>query len=103
MGATKQVGDDGLQTTTIVAAIDRTRQTGDDDFHAAAARKEEANVDTNDADHQAGWDTDEPINKDAQAGIQNIEATTMVWNKKALIAAYVWIWVICMYHSQSPT
>uniref|UniRef100_A0A8H7K9X7 Major facilitator superfamily (MFS) profile domain-containing protein n=1 Tax=Bionectria ochroleuca TaxID=29856 RepID=A0A8H7K9X7_BIOOC len=94
MGATKQVGDDGLQTTTNVAAIDSTRQTGDDDFHAAAARKEEANVDTNDVDYQAGWDTDEPINKDAQAGIQNIEATTMVWNKKALIAAYVWIWVI---------
>lgn len=67
----------------------------DDDFHAAASRKEEATMNNTQGDQETGWDSSEPISKDAQAGIQQIEATTSVWNKKALIAAYIWIWVIC--------
>jgi hypothetical protein len=32
---------------------------------------------------------DEPVHRDAQAGVQKMEATTQVWTKKHLIAAYV--------------
>lgn len=32
---------------------------------------------------------DELIRKDTQAGVQKIEATTQVWSKKHLLAAYV--------------
>lgn len=32
---------------------------------------------------------DEVIQKDAQAGVQRMEATTQVWSKKHLVAAYV--------------
>jgi len=32
---------------------------------------------------------DELVHKDAQAGVQKMEATTQVWSKKHLIAAYV--------------
>lgn len=32
---------------------------------------------------------DEAIHKDAQPGVQKMEATTQVWSKKHLIAAYV--------------
>ncbi|KAI6783661.1 Siderophore iron transporter-like protein [Emericellopsis cladophorae] len=53
------------------------------DTGAEAARRDPAD----DTDHEA-------IDKEAQAGVQNIEATTTVWSKKALIFAYVWIWVI---------
>lgn len=70
------------------------RPGADDDFHAAAERKE---VDTTraDGDHEhTGSDSETPFHKDAQAGVQNIEATTSVWSKTALIVAYVWIWVI---------
>uniref|UniRef100_A0A8H7K6S3 Major facilitator superfamily (MFS) profile domain-containing protein n=1 Tax=Bionectria ochroleuca TaxID=29856 RepID=A0A8H7K6S3_BIOOC len=65
-----------------------------DDFHTAAIRKEEATVTKTEADAQGGWDSDEPITTDAQAGVQQIEATTNVWTKGALIFAYVWIWII---------
>ncbi|CAI6095397.1 unnamed protein product [Clonostachys chloroleuca] len=65
-----------------------------DDFHTAAIRKEEATVTKTEADAQGGWDSDEPITADAQAGVQQIEATTNVWTKGALIFAYVWIWII---------
>ncbi|KAF2178370.1 MFS general substrate transporter [Zopfia rhizophila CBS 207.26] len=36
----------------------------------------------------------ESISKDAQAGVQKIEAVTSVWTKPQLIAAYVIIWLI---------
>ena len=32
---------------------------------------------------------DESVNKDAQAGVQKIEATTSVWSKTHLILAYI--------------
>jgi hypothetical protein len=32
---------------------------------------------------------DELVHRDAQAGVQKMEATTQVWTKKHLIAAYV--------------
>lgn len=37
-----------------------------------------------DADRDGG-----PIQKNAQAGVQRMEATTHAWNKKHLVAAYV--------------
>lgn len=45
-------------------------------------------------DNHSGSDSDEPFHKDAQAGVQEIEVTTTVWSKSALIFAYVWIWII---------
>lgn len=37
-----------------------------------------------------GFDSDDDIiNKDSQAGVQKMEATTKVWSKKHLIAAYI--------------
>lgn len=41
-----------------------------------------------------GWDSDEPIDPEAQAGVQNIEATAAVWTTASLILAYVMIWVV---------
>ena len=37
---------------------------------------------------EAGSDGD-PAQESAQAGVQKMEATTQVWNKKHLVAAYV--------------
>ncbi|KAI0853942.1 MFS general substrate transporter [Daldinia vernicosa] len=40
-------------------------------------------------------DTDgDAIDNNAQAGVQKIEATTMVWTRSNLILAYVFIWII---------
>ena len=36
----------------------------------------------------SGESSQERLTEDAQAGVQNIEATTAVWTKKALIIAY---------------
>jgi len=66
----------------------------EDNYASDAAQKEaqtataaHPDADYTDSDHES-------IDKDAQAGVQDIEATTSVWTKKALIFAYVWIWVI---------
>lgn len=40
-------------------------------------------------DHDDATDSDEAISKDAQLGVQKIEATTKVWSKQHLIMAYV--------------
>lgn len=37
---------------------------------------------------------DQLPNADAQAGVQDIEATTVAWTKEALIIAYILLWVI---------
>ena len=60
---------------------------------AASERKDVQNTYAYEAD-ATGSDSDESIDKEAQAGVQNIEATTSVWTKSALIFAYVWIWII---------
>ncbi|KAI0010536.1 MFS general substrate transporter [Xylariaceae sp. FL0662B] len=39
-------------------------------------------------------DTDDAIDPNAQAGVQKIEATTKVWTRSHLIAAYIIIWII---------
>ena len=39
-------------------------------------------------------DSEPAVNDQAQPGIQNIEAVTMVWSTSALIAAYTMIWLI---------
>ncbi|KAI8689598.1 hypothetical protein LRP88_14114 [Fusarium phalaenopsidis] len=39
-------------------------------------------------------DNEEPINPDAQAGVQKIEALTSVWTTRSIIAAYVIIWFV---------
>lgn len=39
-------------------------------------------------------DDDERPDSDVQAGVQNIEATTLAWTKSALIIAYIMIWFI---------
>lgn len=36
-----------------------------------------------------GRDEEEPLEKDAQAGVQGVQATTTVWHKWHMIAAYV--------------
>lgn len=79
---------------TAAPAVDNSHD--GDDYAAAAGRKETATVNTNANrnDDYAGSDGDEPFHKDAQAGVQNIEATTSAWTKSALIFAYVWIWII---------
>lgn len=71
-----------------VAAVDEV------DTHDSAGARKEAALDTEAQEKHSGSDSDEPIHKDAQAGVQNIEATTTVWTKGALITAYVMIWVI---------
>ncbi|KAI1506387.1 major facilitator superfamily domain-containing protein [Biscogniauxia marginata] len=43
--------------------------------------------------HDSDNDSD-AVDKDAQAGVQKIEATTKVWSRSHLIAAYVGIWII---------
>ncbi|KPM45702.1 Siderophore iron transporter mirB [Neonectria ditissima] len=62
-----------------------------DAFDESGAQKEAGGV--IDETH-AGSDSEEPIHKDAQAGVQNMEAITTVWTKTALITAYAMIWVI---------
>lgn len=47
-------------------------------------------------------DTDshnEVVHKDAQYGVQKIEATTQAWSKKHLIAAYIMIWIIAFINA----
>ncbi|KND92515.1 Siderophore iron transporter mirB [Tolypocladium ophioglossoides CBS 100239] len=39
-------------------------------------------------------DEEQQIDRNAQAGVQDIEATTTVWTKTALVVAYVMIWLI---------
>ncbi|KAK3117031.1 MFS siderochrome iron transporter 1 [Teratosphaeriaceae sp. CCFEE 6253] len=41
----------------------------------------------------------EVVSQDAQAGVQKMEATTQVWTRNHLIAAYVWIWIIYFVNS----
>ncbi|KAK3068166.1 MFS siderochrome iron transporter 1 [Teratosphaeriaceae sp. CCFEE 6253] len=41
----------------------------------------------------------EIVSQDAQAGVQKMEATTQVWTRNHLIAAYVWIWIIYFVNS----
>ncbi|RSL93972.1 hypothetical protein CEP52_012944 [Fusarium oligoseptatum] len=45
-------------------------------------------------DSPSSTDNEEPINPNAQAGVQKIEALTSVWTTRTLIAAYVIIWFI---------
>ncbi|KAM0713716.1 hypothetical protein Q7P37_010678 [Cladosporium fusiforme] len=42
---------------------------------------------------------DEIVHKDAQYGVQKIEATTQAWSKKHLIAAYIMIWIIAFINA----
>ncbi|KAF2258812.1 transferase family protein [Lojkania enalia] len=47
------------------------------------------------SEHSAGSPVnDERPDADAQAGVQDIEATTLVWSKTALIVAYIILWII---------
>ncbi|KAI8679356.1 hypothetical protein NCS57_00213600 [Fusarium keratoplasticum] len=39
-------------------------------------------------------DNEEPINSNAQAGVQKIEALTSVWTTRSIIAAYMIIWFV---------
>ena len=79
-----------MENTANNTAVNTTNNS----FDAAAERKE--NLPPTTAEAGFSSDSDSGIDKDAQAGIQDIEATTTVWSKTALIAAYVWIWIICM-------
>jgi hypothetical protein len=47
-------------------------------------------------------DEDERPDSDVQAGVQNIEATTLAWTKSALIIAYIMIWFIYFVDNTSP-
>ncbi|KXJ96649.1 major facilitator superfamily domain-containing protein [Microdochium bolleyi] len=53
-----------------------------------------ADLEANVNEHGNTSDSDDAISKDAQLGVQKIEATTKVWTKKHLIIAYVFIWII---------
>lgn len=71
----------------------QTQSTSDSDN---AARQKEASVDNNSSSAAGNHDSDsdEPVHRDAQAGVQNIEATASAWPRSALITAYVMIWII---------
>lgn len=70
----------------------------EDNYAQDAARKDAATTTQADADYNTDSDHDS-IDKEAQVGVQNIEATTKVWSKKALIFAYIWIWVVYFINS----
>lgn len=42
----------------------------------------------------ASWDSDDSVDKEAQAGVQSIEATAVVWTTTSLIIAYIMIWIV---------
>jgi MFS family permease len=46
-----------------------------------------------DADMQSS-DSDDAVDRNAQAGVQDIQALTSVWSRKTLIIAYVMLWFI---------
>ncbi|RSL91086.1 hypothetical protein CDV31_015538 [Fusarium ambrosium] len=59
--------------------------------HASDMAEKEAGVVR---DSPSSTDNEEPVNPDAQAGVQKIEALTSVWTTRTLIAAYAIIWFI---------
>ncbi|KAI0205598.1 siderophore iron transporter mirB [Astrocystis sublimbata] len=65
-----------------------------DDKEAVGADVKEPGV-TSERPPSSGTDSDDDsINKDAQAGVQKIEAITKVWSTRDLYIAYVMIWII---------
>ena len=57
--------------------------------------KEDTNINVIHSVHSMGTPThDESPDADAQAGVQDIEATTMAWTRSSLIIAYAILWVI---------
>ncbi|KAI1339940.1 major facilitator superfamily domain-containing protein [Xylariaceae sp. FL0016] len=62
---------------------------------ANAVDDKEGGLVTEQGPTREGSDSDvDAISKEAQRGVQKIEATTKVWSKQHLILAYVFIWVI---------
>lgn len=43
--------------------------------------------------HSGSNSTDNAVSQEAQPGVQNIEAVTVVWGTTALAAAYILIWL----------
>ncbi|KAH6673434.1 putative siderophore iron transporter mirB [Halenospora varia] len=66
------------------------------------ASDKEAGATATSRDHHHESD-DESVDKDAQAGVRAIEATTSVWTKRDLIIAYILIWVIYFVDAMQQT
>ncbi|KAJ8121320.1 hypothetical protein ONZ43_g2197 [Nemania bipapillata] len=66
---------------------------GPDDKETGVPESKEAGSAT-ERPASADQDDDDSINKDAQAGVQNIEAITKVWSTRDLYLAYVLIWIV---------
>ncbi|CEJ92353.1 hypothetical protein VHEMI08010 [[Torrubiella] hemipterigena] len=65
-------------------------QVEDQDFHYN--EKKIPNVE--DGATTSNYDSDEPIDRNAQAGVQKIEAAAQVWTKTTLILAFTFIWIV---------
>lgn len=73
---------------TEVPVADTTQVHDDaEDVHSSVEPGKEAGLDSKIVDSGSDFDA-ESISKDAQAGVQKIEATTQVWSKNMLILAY---------------
>ncbi|KAM4066921.1 major facilitator superfamily protein [Hirsutella rhossiliensis] len=44
-------------------------------------------------------DGDREEDDEMQAGVRNMEATTLVWTRPALVAAYAMVWIVCLVDS----
>lgn len=71
----------GYGTVADPAGAAARLRSGDGDRHAVTGSDDDD-------------DDEQPFDSDAQAGVQDIEATTTVWTKTALGVAYAMIWLI---------
>lgn len=81
----------GRQTTQYDEPIKTVRLDDGIPMHASDGSSKEANIDAQprpSSNLDADSSDDEGVSKDAQAGVQKMEATTQVWSKKHLYTAY---------------
>ncbi|KAI3332802.1 major facilitator superfamily protein [Ustulina deusta] len=64
-----------------------------DDKEAAVPESKETNL-TTERPHSSDGEDDDSINKDAQQGVQNMQAITKTWTTRDLYIAYILIWII---------
>lgn len=79
-----------LVVTTSMAVLDEPHPQAEDqlDFTEKKISNVEEGATT------SNYDSDEPIDHKAQAGVQKIEAAANVWTKTTLIMAFVFIWIV---------
>ncbi|RXG42820.1 hypothetical protein VDGE_09805 [Verticillium dahliae] len=59
-----------------------------------ASKEQEAKIRDLEHDRDSSQQQEETIDKEAQAGVRNVEAIATVWSKTTLIIAYVLIWIV---------